>query len=142
MQNQPDPYTTLGVNPNASIDDIRHAYRKLAFQHHPDMNQMNQVASQIMQRINDAYAIISDPVKRKEYDLVRGNLYKLPKYKKGNTVKINPNSTSPNRNRVGLIDQEPIKDTFRFWYMVKIHTKSYSTVVRIPEEELEKMSSM
>lgn len=138
MPNQYDPYTILGVNPNASLDDIRHAYRKLAFRHHPDMNQMNQVASQIMQQINGAYAIISNPDKRKEYDLSQGILYKLPKYKKGNTVKIDPNSASPHRNNVGIIDQEPIKDTFRFWYIVKIHTRGFSTVVRVPEEELER----
>jgi DnaJ-class molecular chaperone len=139
MPNQPDPYTILGVNPNASIDDIRHAYRKLAFQHHPDMNQMNLVASHIMQRINDAYAIISDPVKRKEYDLSLGNLNKLPKYKKGDTVKINFHSASPHRNRVGTIEQEPVKDTFRYWYLVNIKSKGFSTDIRVPEEEVEKV---
>jgi curved DNA-binding protein CbpA len=137
MQIEQDPYIVLGVSPNASEDDIKRAYRQLAFRHHPDMNQMNQIASQIMQRINEAYAIVSDPVKRKEYDQEHGNLYKVPKLIKGSNVKVTPDSTSPYRKRTGTIDQQPIKDAFRFWYMVKFQTKGFTTVVRLPEEELE-----
>jgi DnaJ-class molecular chaperone len=140
MQNEQDPYIVLGVSPNASEDDIRRAYRQLAFQHHPDMNQMNEIASQIMQRVNEAYAIIADPVKRKEYDLEHGNLFKVPKFKKGDNVKITLDSISPYRNRHGIINQDPIKDAFRFWYMVQFQTQGVTNALRVPEEELEIVS--
>jgi curved DNA-binding protein CbpA len=137
MQSEQNFYTILGVPPSASIEEIRHAYRKLAFQHHPDRNQMNPTASQIMERLNEAYTIISDPVKREEYDLARGYRAIVPKFNKGSYVRINSNSTSPYKDHSGVVDQEPLKDTFRFWYMVKFQSKGLSTIVRIPEEELE-----
>jgi curved DNA-binding protein CbpA len=138
MQNGQDPYTVLGVSPNANMDDIRHAYRKLAFQYHPDVNQMNEIASINMQRINEAYAVISNPLKRKEIDIIMSRPVLMPKYTKGIAIKISINSSSPYRNHNGIIDREPEKDTFRYWYSIKILSKGYSTVVRVPEEEVEK----
>ncbi len=61
----------LGVNSNASQQDIKEAYRKLAFQYHPDRNKDDPAASEKMKALNEAYAILSDPVKRSEYDSLR-----------------------------------------------------------------------
>ena len=47
------------------------AYRKLAFRHHPDRNRDNPRSSEAMKRINEAYAVLSSPVKRREYDELR-----------------------------------------------------------------------
>jgi DnaJ-class molecular chaperone len=69
--NQKDYYQILGVNSNAAEKEIRQAYRKLAFQHHPDKNKDNPAASEKMKEINEAYAILSNPVKRREYDSLR-----------------------------------------------------------------------
>ena len=69
--NQKDYYDVLGVDREASQQVIKEAYRKLAFQYHPDRNKGDPAATQKMKDINEAYAVLSDPSKRKEYDLLR-----------------------------------------------------------------------
>ena len=66
-----DYYDILGVEKNANQQEIKEAYRKLAFQYHPDRNKDDPAASDKMKVLNEAYAILSDPNKRKEYDLLR-----------------------------------------------------------------------
>lgn len=61
----PDPYTTLGVKRDASADDIKKAYRKLAHQHHPDKKGGNEAR---FKEINEAYQVLSDPDKKARYD--------------------------------------------------------------------------
>jgi DnaJ-class molecular chaperone len=64
-----DPYTVLGVPRNASEDDVRRAYRKLAKQLHPDLNPANRTsAEERFKRVSAAYEIIGDQTKRKQYD--------------------------------------------------------------------------
>lgn len=63
-----DYYKVLGVNKDASADDIRKAYRKLARKHHPDLNPNNAEAVKLFQQINEANEVLSDPGKRKKYD--------------------------------------------------------------------------
>jgi DnaJ-class molecular chaperone len=63
-----DPYTTLGVKRDASADEIRSAYRKLAKQHHPDLNPGNRVAEDRFKVISAANELLSDPEKRARYD--------------------------------------------------------------------------
>jgi curved DNA-binding protein CbpA len=92
-----------------------------------------------MGEINEAYAVLSDPIKRREYDLPRGYGIRLPKFKKGSKVRISVNSPSPYRGRAGIVDKEPVSDVFRFWYMVKIESKGLMTVRRFAEEELERL---
>jgi molecular chaperone DnaJ len=63
-----DPYKTLGVDKKASDDEIKKAYRKLARQYHPDTNHGDKAAEERFKEVQSAYAILSDPAKRKEYD--------------------------------------------------------------------------
>ena len=58
-----DPYKVLGVSPNASDDEIKRAYRRLAKQYHPDRNPGDQEAARKMQEINAAYEQIKNPEK-------------------------------------------------------------------------------
>lgn len=63
-----DYYKTLGVSKNASADDIKKAYRKLARKLHPDLNPNDKDAHKKFQQINEANEVLSDPEKRKKYD--------------------------------------------------------------------------
>lgn len=67
-----DLYAILGVQGNASNDEIRKAYRKLALQWHPDKNPGNRdEAEKRFKRISHAYEVLRDPQKRREYDCAR-----------------------------------------------------------------------
>ena len=63
-----DYYSTLGVPRNASIDDIKKAYRKLALKYHPDRNPGNKESEEKFKSISEAYEILSDPKKREAYN--------------------------------------------------------------------------
>jgi molecular chaperone DnaJ len=65
--NNRDYYETLGVPKNASADDIKSAFRKLARQYHPDVSKEPE-AEEKFKEINEAYGILSDPQKRARYD--------------------------------------------------------------------------
>ena len=61
-------YSVLSVSRDASEKDIRQAYRRLARQHHPDVNPANKEAEERFKRINEAYEVLSDPESRAKYD--------------------------------------------------------------------------
>lgn len=63
-----DYYKTLGLEKNATQDDVKKAYRKLARKFHPDLNPNNEGAKLDFQRINEANSVLSDTEKRKKYD--------------------------------------------------------------------------
>ena len=63
-----DYYETLGVSRDASVAEIKRAYRRLAKQHHPDVNNHDPEAETRFKAINEAYQVLSDTDKRASYD--------------------------------------------------------------------------
>src|SRR5947209_2267706 len=66
-----DFYAVLGVDSDATPDQVKKAYRKLARQHHPDANAGDPAAERRFKEIGEAYAVLSDPEQRQQYDAVR-----------------------------------------------------------------------
>ena len=66
-----DYYEVLGVPSGADKDEVRRAYRKLAHQFHPDTNPDDKGSEDRFKQISEAYAVLSDDDRRKEYDEVR-----------------------------------------------------------------------
>jgi DnaJ-class molecular chaperone len=63
-----DPYKTLGISKTASADEVKKAYRKLAKQHHPDLNPGNAASASLFKDISGAYDLLSDADKRARFD--------------------------------------------------------------------------
>ena len=61
-------YEVLGISKTASADEIKKAYRNLAFKYHPDRNSGDKIAEEKFKEINEAYDVLSDEKKRADYD--------------------------------------------------------------------------
>ena len=64
-----DYYKILGVSKSASEDEIKKAFRKMAMKYHPDQNEGDKQAEERFKEVNEAYAVLSDKEKRKQYDM-------------------------------------------------------------------------
>ncbi len=73
MPEYKDYYQILGVSRNATQEEIKSAFRKLAMKYHPDKNPGNKEAEAKFKEINEAYEVLSDPQKRKLYDSLGSN---------------------------------------------------------------------
>jgi len=66
-----DYYAILGCPPEATHDELRHAYRQLALRWHPDRNREDPEAAERFKEISEAYAVLADPERRRAYDAAR-----------------------------------------------------------------------
>ena len=70
-----DYYKILGLGITASADEIKKAYRKLARKHHPDVNPNDKTAESKFKELQEAYDVLKDEKKRKEYDELGTNYF-------------------------------------------------------------------
>ena len=70
-----DYYRLMGVEREASDEEIKKAYRKLALQYHPDRNRGNSDCEEHLKEVNEAYQVLGDEEKRRQYDLMCGQPY-------------------------------------------------------------------
>ncbi len=75
MNGEQDFYKLLGVSRNASVKEIRQAYKRLARKHHPDVNPGDKAVEEKFKRISEAFEVLSDPEKRQKYDQL-GHFYR------------------------------------------------------------------
>src|SRR2546429_6807014 len=68
MATRPDYYKTLGVDKKATPEEIKKAYRKLARKYHPDRNPDDKQSEARFKEVSQAYDVLGDPEKRKQYD--------------------------------------------------------------------------
>ena len=99
-----DYYKILGVNKDASQDDIKKAYKKLARQYHPDLNPNDPDAHRKFQEINEANEVLSDPEKRKKYDQYGENWKHADEFEAQRTaeVRIGPPPAMMESSRISL----------------------------------------
>jgi DnaJ-class molecular chaperone len=91
-----DLYDVLGVARNAGAEDIKKAYRRLARERHPDRDSKNPYAEEEFKRLGEAYSILSDPVRRAQYD--RGDIDGSGRRKRGSA---RPTDGKPGAGRRG-----------------------------------------
>src|SRR5258706_1025780 len=89
-----DYYKVLGVAKEATTDEIKKAFRKLARKHHPDVNPGDKKAEERFKEINEASEVLSDPEKRKKYDTLGPNWQEQfgPQFNRRTYANANPNT--------------------------------------------------
>ncbi len=104
LQNFRDYYEILGVNKEASSEEIKKVYRRLARQYHPDLNPGNKEAEEKFKTIGEAYEILSDPSRRSQYD--QFSRYWKQKGFAGGKQTPKPKAWGDNRPNNGRSNQE------------------------------------
>ena len=89
-----DYYVTLGVARGASDDEIKKAFRKLARKYHPDVAKDKKLGEEKFKEINEAHEVLSDPIKRKQYDELGANWKEGAAYQQPSGQQARRNGTS------------------------------------------------
>jgi len=108
-----DYYKILGLNKNASQEDIRKAYRKLARKYHPDLNPNDKEANKKFQQINEANEVLSDPANRKKYDQYGENWQHAEQFEKAQQARSERSSRTQTEYASGDFEGDDFSDFFQ-----------------------------
>ena len=131
-----DHYKTLELNRDATEDEIKRAYRRLAFRYHPDRNHGNKDDEERFKEIGEAYSVLSDERKRKEYDFLGDIISKTRHYSEDTFESFNFDDIFSKFH--SRFNDEPFGDSFcrrggrgcgrkKAKFFSKIFTKEYSS---------------
>lgn len=135
-----DYYKILGLDKNASDEDIKKAYRKLARKHHPDLNPNDKEAHLKFQQINEANEVLSDPEKRKKYDEYGANWKHAGQFEQAKQQQANQRGGQPFTESFG---DDQFSDFFESLFggqgrtrqQRKFRGQDYNAELRIPLRE-------
>lgn len=100
-------YSTLGVKPNATAEEIKKGYRKVAKEFHPDKNPNNKAAAKKMLEVNEAYDVLSDHEKKKKYDAaLMAHLQSEINKEKAKAARAEQNQSEKSSTRTAKTSQE------------------------------------
>lgn len=121
-----DLYKVLGVEKSSTQDEIKKAYRNLAFKYHPDRNQGRKDAEEKLKEINAAYSVLGDPEKRRQYDATGFNTSYSSNNSYGNYQRGYYDPYGKGQNQYGYEDFDNI---FRSFYenSSRNYNSTYST---------------
>lgn len=109
-----DYYKVLGIDKNATVKEIKNAYRKLARKYHPDLNPDNKDAKKNFQQINEANEVLSDPDKRLKYDQYGSDWKHADEFKKEENRK--QQTSSSGRRYSDVHNEEEFSDFFEYLF--------------------------
>ncbi len=107
-----DYYKVLGIDKKATDEEIKKAYRKLARKLHPDLNPNDKEANRKFQQINEANEVLSDPEKRKKYDLYGENWEHGEEYEKAKKARQGQSAGTGERYYSGGFGEDDFSDFF------------------------------
>lgn len=107
-----DYYKILGIDKNASPEDIKKAYRKLARKYHPDLNPNDKAAESKFKQVNEANEVLSDPEKRKKYDQYGKDWKHAEEFEKSGARQSRPREQGSSRAYSGHYTEEDFSDFF------------------------------
>ena len=136
MKNIPNYYEILNVSPEATVEDIKRAYRRLARQYHPDLNPGDKTAEETFKNLVEAYDVLCDPQKREKYD-------ELTESRNQKNRRRTKNTTNKNRRGGAVTDSRQYGEDFNSFFEQNFGKKTprqenrnrTTTSRRVPREE-------